>query len=85
MTNRDKAENLWQALNAVLLQMKINKVADESYIDEVQNVLKENRPTETNEDALFAKKVLDELPLESRIALISRIKRMCEVELNIIN
>ncbi len=85
MTNRDKAENLWQTLNIVnqvLLSMK--QRCEE--LEMVATILKHNKPlaeeTEIDQDKQFAKLVYNELPLSSDIPLVNRLISMCEERLN---
>ena len=88
LTNRDKAENLWQLLNALLIAHN----PDTSNMLEIefqylQRGLEINRPnseeTQIDQDNLFAKKVLNELPLSSGIPLVNRLMFMCKDELDI--
>ena len=91
MTDRDKAENLWQMLNGVYLLLKNNKidVMKEYTIENIQNTLLENRinseETQIDQDKQFAKLVFNELPLSSDIPLVNRLITMCKERLNIID
>ena len=86
LTDRDKAENLWQILNAVLIIIRLNR-HDKDWALEIEDTLSINRPnseeTQIDQDKIFAKKVLNELPLSSDIPLVNRLIVMCKDELGI--
>jgi len=88
MTDRDKAENLWQTLNAIRLMLEHDSesASQSSTIDYIQKVLKDNRPCSEQQNKLFAQKVLEELPLDTGdedFPIVRRLTAMCKDELGI--
>lgn len=92
MTDRDRAESLWQLLNTMhttLLFTKRKGIETGLSLDYILSMLKKNRPnsveTQIDQDKQFAKLVFNELPLSSDIPLVNRLITMCKERLNIID
>jgi hypothetical protein len=87
-TDRDKAENLWQMLNATLISNTKDAIS-QLQAREIKDCLKANRPnskeTQIDQDKQFAKLVYNELPLSSDVPLVNRLITMCKGRLNIVD